>query len=303
MVSSSAAACPHSASPHEEADCAQRLALGECLDHWNREAHHGEVDTGRYRCRYVVWGTGPALVMIPGMASDAISFVMLMDRLKAHFRCVSYELPEGGPDGARLMRYRQEDLTDDLFALLDHLRIAECVPLGFSFGSTIALSALHQEPHRFTHGILQGGFARRPLARAEVLLASFARFLPGSLGRFPLRKRIIENNHRRPFLQRDPDVWEFFMEHTCRIPLRAIAARVLMIHRVDLRSILPTIQHPMLMICGDHDPLVGKTCEEELRQGLPNVTRAEIEHCGHVPNLTHPEVTAEVVRQFLQVAG
>jgi pimeloyl-[acyl-carrier protein] methyl ester esterase len=301
MTSTLAPACPHTDSP--DATCAKRLILSECLDHWRREAQHGEVDTGRYRCRYVVWGRGPTLVLVPGMASDAISFVMLMDRLKSHFRCVSYELPEGGPDGARLMSYHHEDLTRDLFALLDRLRIAECFLLGFSFGSTIALSALHQQPQRFTRGILQGGFARRPLAPAEVLVASFARFLPGTLGQLPLRRRVIEHNHREPFLQRDPDVWEFFMEHTCRIPMRAIASRVLMIHRLDLRSILPTIPQPMLMICGDRDPLVGKTCEQELRQGLPSVARAEIEHCGHQPHQTHPEVMAEVVRQFLQAPG
>jgi 3-oxoadipate enol-lactonase len=303
MTSSLAPTCPLADSPHEEAECAQRLVLSACLEHWHREAQHGEVNTGRYRCRYVVWGRGPTLVMVPGMASDAISFVMLMDRLKSRFRCVSYELPEGGPDGARLMTYRHEDLTRDLFALLDHLRIAECYLLGFSFGSTIALAALHQQPQRFRRAILQGGFARRPLAPAEVLVASFARFLPGTLGQLPLRRRVIEHNHREPFMQRDADVWEFFMEHTCRIPLRAVAARVLMIHRLDLRSILPAIQQPMLMICGDHDPLVGKACEQELRQGLPNVARAEIEHCGHQPHQTHPEVMAEVVRQFLQAPG
>ena len=55
----------------------------------------------------------------------------------------------------------------------------------------------------------------------------------------------------------------------------------------------------MLMICGDRDPLVGKACEGELRQGLPNVARAEIERCGHQAHLTHPEVMAEVVQQFL----
>ena len=299
MTSFPALSCSQTEAP----ECARRLVLSECLDHWHREAQLGEVNTGRYRCRYVVWGQGPTLVMVPGMASDAISFVMLMDRLKAHFRCVSYELPEGGPDGARLMTYRHDDLTSDLFALLNHLRIAECFLLGFSFSSTIALSALHQQPGRFMRGILQGGFARRPLARSEVLVASFARFLPGTLGQLPLRRRVIEHNHREPFLQRDPDVWSFFMERTCRIPMKAVASRVLMIHQLDLRSILPTIQQPMLMICGDRDPLVGRACEQELRQGLPSVARAEIERCGHQPHQTHPEVMAEVVRQFLQAPG
>ena len=32
---------------------------------------------------------------------------------------------------------------------------------------------------------------------------------------------------------------------------------------------------------------------------LPNVARAEIEQCGHLPHFTHPELLTEVIRQFL----
>ena len=29
---------------------------------WQSDARRGEIDTGRYRCRYYAWGKGPALV-------------------------------------------------------------------------------------------------------------------------------------------------------------------------------------------------------------------------------------------------
>ena len=290
-----------SSTPATQAEpaCAKRLALGECLAQFRREAQPGVVDTGRYRCRYVSWGRGPTLVLIPGMASEALSFVMLMARLQAQFRCVSFDLPDGVGDGAHLMTYRHADLTSDLLALLDHLRIRDCALLGFSFGSTIALSALQRQPGRFSRAILQGGFAHRPLARAEVLLASCGRFWPGRLAQVPLVRRILYRNHHEPFLACEPAVWDFFLERHLRVPLRAFASRVLMVHRADLRPILPAIGQPVLLVCGDRDPLVDKTCEAELKQGLRLAARAEIEQCGHQPHLTHPEVLAEVVRQFL----
>ena len=49
-----------------EPQCAKRLKLGDCLERRRRDAQFGECDTGRYRCRYVVWGRGPTLVLIPG---------------------------------------------------------------------------------------------------------------------------------------------------------------------------------------------------------------------------------------------
>jgi pimeloyl-ACP methyl ester carboxylesterase len=295
MISIPSSTCPIQSEP----DCAQRLLLSECLERWRRETQQGVVDTGRYHCGYVSWGSGPTLVLIPGMALDALGFVMLMARLQGPFRCVSYDLPAGEDDGAHVRNYGHADLVKDLFALLDHLSIRECFLLGTSFGSTIALSAMHAQPDRFPRAILQGGFARRPLARAEVLAASFARFLPGRLGLLPLVRRILANNAGAEFAQREPEVWDFFVAQNVKIPLRAFATRALLIHRLDLRPILPAIRQPVLLVCGDNDRLVGKTCEQELKQGLPQAARAEIEQCGHIPQLTHPEVFAEVVRQFL----
>jgi pimeloyl-ACP methyl ester carboxylesterase len=292
-------ACPRSTGVASEPDCSRRLILRECLERWRDEAEHGEVDTGRYRCPYVAWGRGPNLVFIPGMASDAISFVMPMARLQQHFRCISYDLPAGEDDGARLMRYRHDDLVADLLFLCDHLGIRESFLCGSSFGSTIALAALHRQPQRFPRGILQGGFAHRSLTQPEVFFGHWARFLPGRLGDLRMIKSVIERIHRQPFLGREPEVWDFFVDRQARVPLRAFASRALMLHRLDLRSILPALQQSVLMICGDSDPLVGPTCQRELMQGLHFITRAEIEQCGHQPHLTHPEVLAEIVRQFL----
>ncbi len=288
-----------SADPSARPECARRLVLGECLQQMRAEAEFGEVETGRYRCRYVAWGRGPALVMIPGMASDAESFVMLVARMRSRFRCIAYDLPEGVTDGARLMRYRHADLVDDLFALLDHLDIRKSILYGFSFGSTIALSAAQQSPTRFSQIVLQSGFARRPLAPAEVLAASFARFLPGRLGYLPMVRAIVEKNHREPFLARETAVWEYFVKRHCAVPLRAFAHRALMLHRIDLRANLATIQPPTLLVCGDRDPLVSRACEAELQAGLRRFTRAELEQCGHQAHLTHPEVLADVLQQYI----
>jgi pimeloyl-ACP methyl ester carboxylesterase len=276
------------------------LLIEECLQRWEQESRHGIVDTGRYRCPFVVWGRGPSLVLIPGMASTAINFVLLMARLQEHFCCISYNLPDGEQDGARLMEYRHDDLVSDLFALLDHLGIRQSYVLGSSLGSTVALAAMHAQPGRFARAVLQGGFARRPLAAAEIFCAHWARYWPGRLGQLPLTPQIITRTHRAPFLQREPAVWDFFIEHTLNVPLRAFASRALMLSRLDLRPILPHIQKPVMMVCGDADPLVGKSCERELYEGLPGVARAEIEQCGHQPQQTHPEVLAEIVTQFLK---
>jgi pimeloyl-ACP methyl ester carboxylesterase len=281
------------------ADAACGLALADALRRLNQEASHGVSDTGRYRCRYFSWGQGPALVFVPGVAASGRSFVLPIALLAAHFRCIAYDLPMGHGDQARLGRLTHGGLVADLFALLDHLDIAQAYVYGSSFGSTIALAAMHARPQRLPRAVLQGGFAWRPLARTELALARMARYWPGRMRLLPFRVKAMQRVHHGPFADRDPAIWRYFLEASGDVPIATLARHGLLLHQTDLRPILGTIHQPVLMICGDRDPLVRPEHEEILLQGLPNVRRLELDNCGHFPYYTHAELLAALMRQFL----
>jgi 3-oxoadipate enol-lactonase len=283
----------------EQSTCSLPLRLNDCLAQWQREAQHGQINTGRYRCRYYTWGRGPTVVFVPGLSLESTSFVMAMSRLHTEFRCVGYELPTGDDDGANLTRYRHHNLCDDLFALLDHLRLDRCYVVGFSFGATVALAALADQPRRFPRAVLVGGFARRPLAWTEVMLAHWARFWPCRVSALPLADRAIRRHNTALFATRPPGELDHFCAEEVRPYLKTIAARALMMHQTDLRPTFAQITQPTLLVYGDHDTHVGRIHQDELKRGLPNAARAEIENCGHYPQLTHPEVFTEITRQFL----
>src|SRR5207244_8349700 len=82
-------------------------------------------------------------------------------------------------------------------------------------------------------------------------------------------------------------------------PKAAVARRGLMVLNVDLRPKLPAIHQPVLMLCGDCDPVVPVACEGPLLERLPHVARVELPACGHYPQYTHAPLVAEVLRQFL----
>lgn len=275
------------------------ITLGEALRRFTHEAVQGLCNTGRYRCPYFSWGDGPPIVFIHGLSDTSRSFIMPMARLAEQFRCIAYDLPTGRADGARLQHYRHADLMDDLFALLDDLRVRQAYLFGSSFGSTITLAALHQCPARFPRAILQGGFAYRPLARAEVLLSRLARHWGWPLRRFPFREVLLAGEDYAPFRACPPEVWRYFLANSGATPMAAMALRAQLIHRLDLRPMLPHVRQPVLMVCGDCDPTVNRTCEQVLLEGLPNVGRVELPRCGHFPYFTHADALAEVLRDFL----
>jgi pimeloyl-ACP methyl ester carboxylesterase len=273
--------------------------LAEAVRRFHAEANRGVCNTGRYRCPYYTWGEGPTLICVPGLVDDAHCFVLVMAHLSRHFRCVAYDWPTGQGDGARLSQYRHGEFVADLFALLDQVGAREAFLLGYSFGSTITLAAMHLDPSRFPRAMLLSGFACRRLAPAERLLASMARYWNGPLRRLPLRNWILHTTQRGGFACRETEIWNNYVERTGALPMPALARRSLVLDQVNLRSILPCIHQQVLLVCGDADPLVNKQCETELLMGLPNVARVELANCGHMAIFTHPEALAEVTTEFL----
>src|SRR5438128_12474508 len=78
------------------------ITLADAQSRFQREAVRGVYDTGRYRCPYYVWGSGPPLVMIPGLADDSLSFILVIALLAPHCRCIAHDLPTASGDRARL---------------------------------------------------------------------------------------------------------------------------------------------------------------------------------------------------------
>jgi pimeloyl-ACP methyl ester carboxylesterase len=262
----------------------------------------GLLETGRYRMRYFTWGTGSPIIFVHGLADAGIAFAMVMHQLVDRFRCIAYELPNGLTDGSHLSRYTAADYSRDLLALLDHLELPQAAVVGSSFGSTIALEALATAPHRFSHGILQNGFACRPLNRYQRGLARVARFWPGWFADWPeIHRFVMRRIEHSTITAVPPEVAEFYRHNSAITPIAACALRGLAIDRADLRLSLPRIPVPVLLLCGDCDRLVPRTCWDDLAVGLPRATRIEFPGCGHYPQYTHPELMAAAIRNF--VAG
>jgi 3-oxoadipate enol-lactonase len=280
-------------------ESAAAVPVGEALARWRREAASGECDTGRYRCRYFVWGRGQPLLFIHALSDPARSFVPVMAHLTNSFRCIGYELPTGADDGARLGSIRHCDLVEDVFALLDHLHVGQACLYGASFGGTIALAALHARPLRFLRAALQSSFARHPLAPMERLVVSFARWFPGHLGGLPFWGAKQRHIDRPAFDGAATQAWDLKRANSAATPIAAFSHRAMMLASLDLRPILAAIRHPVLLISGERDTAVHREASAELAAGLPHADRLEFADCGHFAQYTHAPAVAEALRRFL----
>jgi pimeloyl-ACP methyl ester carboxylesterase len=279
------------------------IDLTEARTRFEKEATQGVCQTAHYRMPYYVWGEGPPLLFVHGVADSCYSFLLTISRLSAHFRCVAYNLPTGRGDRARVRGWTHDDLVRDVWALQDHLGVERSYLFGSSFGTTVVLKAMAERPERVARGVLQGALAHRPLFPRERWLARLGQFIPGTVGIFRGRERVLKKINGAEFVGRPEEVWRYFIETTAVTPIAIVARQALVLDKVDVRPLLPQIRQPVLLVCGDRDTIVPAHHQDTLLEGLPNAGRVTIQGCAHVPGYTHPEAMAEVVRQFLTPPG
>jgi pimeloyl-ACP methyl ester carboxylesterase len=267
---------------------------------YDDQAETGRWDGPRYRMTYRALGNGPPLIVVPGIASTYRTYAFLLNRLAERFRTVVYDYPgENTTDLADLARISHEHLVDDLFGLIDHLKIGRVFLVGISFGSTVVLKALHREPRRFPKAAVQGAFPHREFTRGERWALRLGGFVPGNVGRLPLRRPILTYNARAEFPAQLEDRWSFYLQENGRTPIKSLAHRVKLLFDLDLRTMLADISTELLLIQGNEDRIVARRYFDMLQAALPRAEGAILPTVGHQPHLTHTEAMAGLIGDWL----
>lgn len=254
----------------------------------------------RYRMTYRVLGDGPPLIWIPGIASTYRTYILVLNRLAERFQTIQYAYPGDTPDdGARLGQISHDHLVDDLFGLIDHLRLGRVFLAGPSFGGTVVLKALRREPRRFPRSVVQGTFAHRTFTLPERLALMLGRRFPGNVSRLPFRERVLEYNSRLDFPALLEDRWRFYVEQNGLTPIRSLAHRCSLVGHLDLRPWLPEVQTDLLLVQGREDRIVPHRFFEELKASLGRSESVVLPTVGHVPHLTHAESLARLIGEWL----
>jgi pimeloyl-ACP methyl ester carboxylesterase len=254
----------------------------------------------RYRMTYRILGEGPPLILPPGIASTYRTFALVLNRLGERFRTVLYDYPgEHADDGADLVRITHDHMVDDLFGLIEHLNIGRVFLAGFSFGSTITLKALYREPRRFPKAVVQGAFAFRAFTHGERWALRLGRLVPGTVARLPLRRQILTYNSKSEFPSILDDRFSYYLEQNGLTPICSLAHRAKLLTDLDLRPMLAHIPTELLLIQGNEDRIVARSYFEQLKDTLPRAEGLILPTVGHNPQLTHAEVMAGLIGDWL----
>jgi pimeloyl-ACP methyl ester carboxylesterase len=222
------------------------------------------------------------IVMIPGLGSDAAVWQPTIDVLGPTVRCqVGDTLSD-------------ETLADMAMRILDdapaHFALA-----GVSMGGMVALEIMKAAPERVTKLALIDTNARddTPEQSAQRRAANAAILETDDLA--ALAAHAIND---MVDVSAGEDVRRAMVDMAVRVGAAAYARQnSAMIARCDLRSVLPTIEVPTLVVVGENDTMTPLACSQEICDGIAEARLEMIKKCGHLPPIEKPNAMAKLLRE------
>ena len=262
------------------------------------------------RLAYLELGTrdAPALVLIHGYTDSARDWAPLAPLLTPKFRLLIVDLRGHGASAKPDCCYTRFDFAYDIKLLLDALHIATADIAGHSLGSIVAQTFAELWPGSTRHLVLisstgtsfgttePGGSPGSAKALAPSWLIDLAQL------KDPIdADSAFMRDWWRESMRINPEFFVSRQRHdAAAIPARvwrAIADQSLT--GVDLRSMLPRVQAPSLLIWGARDTLVGDAGRDALRAGLARVEVRTFGSLGHDLFWEDPRAVAGVISEFL----
>lgn len=264
----------------------------------SRREQSGIADLRDYSAAYSIWGDGPPLVLLPGLAGGIDLVRPLALELAKSYRVFAYHSRGEDDRFALRRRFGLNELADDLIEFIKWMGLERPAVFGVSFGGGVALRAAVRRPYHFSSVIAQGvgaRFERGLLQRVAGLV----------LSTYPLP---TDNPFINQFLnllfggKKTPRPLVNATARTCwQTDQAVIAYRMRMLRRVDLRDGADRPGFAPLLLTGSRDVVVSPRNTRALAQVVPASYVHEFADCGHLACVSHPRLLADVVRQFVPV--
>jgi pimeloyl-ACP methyl ester carboxylesterase len=277
----------------------------------NLEAH--ELELHGHRVSYRTAGSGPALLLLHGIATSSTTWERVAPPLSEHFTLIAPDLMGHGESATPRGDYSlgaHASGVRDIVTALGHERVTV---LGHSLGGGIAMQFAYQFPERVERLVLvaSGGLGREVhlLLRAAALpgadyvlpaltsrrVLELGRELGGLLGRVGLRPSSDLEVLARGFEALDNAGSRQAFLHTVRAVIEPGGQRVSAHDRLGLAALLPT-----LIVWGERDSIIPVAHGVAAHEAMPGSRLVRFEGAGHMPHDDDPYRFARLLIEFCE---
>ena len=252
-------------------------------------------------------GSGAPVIFVHEFAADHRSWEAQMRHFGQRYRCITFGArgypPSDVPE--KPSSYSQVRATDDILAVLDHLKIPAAHVVGLSMGGFATLHFGFRHPTRALSLVVAGvGYGAEKEQQAkfksevevvakslleEGMVAFAAKYAYG-----PTRVQ-FENKDPRGFAQFKKELGEHSALGSANTQLGVQGARPSLYDLIDRMRAMTV---PTLVLTGDEDwPCLAPSLL--LKREIPSAALAVMPNCGHTINLEDPDLFNQIVGDFI----
>lgn len=267
------------------------------------EERHEEIKG--VRMRYLVGGSGAAVVLVHGLGGAASNWIELAPSLVETKRVIVPELPGHGGSSPLAAAPNLNPFADRVADVLRREGVVAATVVGHSFGGSVALRIAMRHPRLVGSLVLAGAAGISSRRRAAVYGLRLTALLKPGRRIAPYRRRISRSPLLRTFVfggwgaadpaALSPRAAEGFLAGPARHSDTLSAVRALL--REDPRTELHGVGCRCAVLWGARDTQVGVADAFEYARRLGGPLRV-IADCGHLLIAERPDACLDAIERF-----
>lgn len=258
------------------------------------------LTTARGELHYEERGSGPAVVLIHGLAGDLSAWQPQIESLSAAHRVIAFDNRGAGRSEQVAEPESTEALARDTLELLDRLSVDRAQIVGRSMGGAVAQHLALIAPERVESLVLCASFARLDDLGRRVL-TNMREVLEWRESWEDHARHSVANFVSADFYNRSPEVVagiERLIGGETRLPACYVAQNHACLEHDTLER-LGEVSCPALVLSGGRDPICSPTCTSWMVERLPDVEATAYENSSHFFLIEEPDRFARQLADWL----
>jgi pimeloyl-ACP methyl ester carboxylesterase len=255
------------------------------------------------------------ILMLHGLGGTKSSFLPIVPAMAKHYRVIALDLPGFGSSAKPRGAYNAKWFAERVFRFMDQLDIDAALLVGNSMGGRIAMEMGLMDANRVRAMAClcpATAFTQRPALRLVKLLrpelAFAASRLPRSYVLDGLKQLFADPTsvEQEWYEAAVDDFLQIWRSPRARMAFSAAARHLYLEEPLGEKGFyarLAAMTTPALYIYGRHDVLISHNYGRRVTKALPNSEVVVWNDCGHVPQIEHPERTAQLLHDFYATVG
>ena len=266
-----------------------------------------------HRRAFVKTGSGPALLLLHGLACDHRTWEPVIASLSRHFTVIAPDLLGHGDSAKPRADYSVGGYANGMRDLLTVLEVDTVTVVGHSFGGGVAMQFAYQYPERTERIVLVGSGGLGPEVAPAIRAITTPGFhqvmsvltLPGIRHVSTGTMRLLAKSGITQFRDLDEAaaVYDCFKDPRSRAAIRHVVRAV-----VDWKGQIVTMSDrayltdamPMCVIWGADDMIIPVSHASFASELAPTAWVEIMPNAGHFPHKDHPQRFVKILRDFIR---